>query len=169
MATTQTETQTRNTADKAAAQSQDLVRTAQDNAQAVSRQVFEATERLTRGFNLSKEDADRLVTQSKQNLDAVTRCGTVLGQGWQEASRGWLELGQKQWQRNVAGFNKLAQAKSVQEFTALQLELVREGLETFVKDSRGIAETSLRSVDEAGKIFSGAAKQTAQAASSRAN
>ncbi|GJE55499.1 MULTISPECIES: phasin family protein [Methylobacterium] len=164
MASTQTENQTKNTADRAAAQTQDAVRTAQDNVQNVSRQVFEATERLTRGFNLSKEDAERFASQSRQNLDAVTRCGTVLSQGFQEASRHWIEFSQKQFQRNLAAVNRLAQAKTLQEFAAIQSDVVREGLESFVTDSKGIAETSLKHAEEAGKIFSGAAKQTAQTA-----
>lgn len=171
MASTQTENQVKNTADRASAQTQDLARAAQDNVQAVSRQVLETTERFTRGFSLSKEDAERFANQSKQNLDAVTRCGTVLTQSFQDASRSWIEFGQKQFQRNLAAINKLAQAKTVQEFTAIQSEVVREGLEHFIQDGKGIAETSLKSAEEAGKIFSGAAKQTAQTAqaSSRTN
>jgi hypothetical protein len=56
--------------------------------------------------------------------------------------------------------NKLARSQSLQEFTAIQSELVREGLQNVVQDSRAIAETSLRAVDEAGKAFTGVAQQS---------
>ncbi|GEP10310.1 phasin family protein [Methylobacterium gnaphalii] len=163
MAATQTEVRLKNTAGSAAAESQDVLRMAQDNVQNVSRQVLDATERFTRSFNLSKEDAERFAEQSRRNLDAVTRCGTVLGQGFQDASRHWFELGQRQFQRNLIAFNRLAQARTLQEFAAIQSEVVREGLEDLVKDGKGIAETSLKHAEEAGQIFSSENKPVAQA------
>jgi hypothetical protein len=163
MAATQTESHGKNVADRATAQSQDAVRTAQDNVQNVSRQIFDATERFTRSFNLSKEDAERFAEQSRRNLDAVTRCGTVLSRGLQDASRHWFEFGQRQFQRNLTALNRLAQARTPQEFAAIQSEVVREGLEDFVKDGKGIAETSLKHAEEAGRIFSSEIKPTIQA------
>lgn len=163
MAANQTEAQHKNTAERVTAQSQDALRTVQENAQSVSRQMFDATERFTRSFNLSKEDAERFTEQSRRNLDAVTRCGTVLGQGFQDASRHWFEFGQRQFQRNLTALNRLAQARTLQEFAAIQSEVVREGLEDFVKDGKGIAETSLKRAEEAGRIFSSEIKPTAQA------
>ncbi|UHC19885.1 phasin family protein (plasmid) [Methylobacterium currus] len=78
----------------------------------------------------------------------------------QDASRNWFELGQKQWQRNLDGLTRLTRASSVQEFTAIQSELLREGLQHMVQDSRVIAEGSVRAIEEAGKAFSGVAQPT---------
>jgi hypothetical protein len=93
-------------------------------------------------------------------MEAVTRCGTVLTQALQDASRNWFELAQRQWQRNLDGMNKLARSQSLQEFTAMQSDLVRDGLQNVVQDSRAIAEGSLRAVDEASKAFAGVAQQS---------
>jgi hypothetical protein len=128
--------------------------------QAVSHQAREATDRFTRTLGFSGEDSERLARQSKQNLEAVTRCGTVLTQAFQDASRHWFELSQRQWQRNLDGLNKLTQAKSVQEFAAIQSELARESLQHMVQDSRAITETSARAVEEASKTFSSVAQQS---------
>src|SRR4051812_41678236 len=125
----------------------------QDGIETASGQAREASERLTRTLGFSGQDSERLARQSKENMEAVTRCGTVLSQAFQDASRTWFELAQKQWQRNLDGMNKLARSQSLQEFTAIQSNLVREGLQQMVQDSRGIAETSLRAVEEAGKAF----------------
>jgi hypothetical protein len=130
----------------------------QDGVETAAKQAREATDRLTRTLGFSGQDSERLARQSKQNMEAVTRCGTVLTQAFQDASRNWFELAQKQWQRNLDGMNKLARATSVQEFTAIQSELVREGLQQMVQDSRGIAETSLRAVEDASKTFAGLAQ-----------
>jgi hypothetical protein len=130
----------------------------QDGAETASKQMRDASDRLTRTLGFSGLDSERLARESKQNMEAVTRCGTVLTQAFQDASRNWFELGQKQWQRNLDGMNKLAGSKSVQEFTSIQSDLVREGLQQMVQDSRGIAETSLRAIEDASKTFAGLAQ-----------
>jgi hypothetical protein len=132
----------------------------QDGIETASKQAREVSDRLTRTLGFSGQDSERLARQSKQNMEAVTRCGTVLTQALQDASRNWFELAQKQWQRNLDGLNKLARSQSLQEFTAVQSELVREGLQNMVQDSRAIAETSLRAVDEASKAFPSAIQQS---------
>ncbi|WP_336492464.1 phasin family protein [Methylobacterium nigriterrae] len=142
--------------DRSAEDTKQLV---QRSMETVSHQAREATDRFTRTLGFTGEDSERLARQSKQNLEAVTRCGTVLTQAFQDASRGWFELGQRQWQRNLDGLNRLTQARSVQEFAAIQSELAREGLQHLVQDSRTVAETSLRGVEEASKTFSSAGQQ----------
>src|SRR3954452_20584585 len=132
----------------------------QKSVETASQQAREAGDRFTRTLGFSGEDSERLARQSKQNLEAVTRCGTVLTQAFQDASRSWFGLAQKQWQRNLEGFTKLTHAKSVQEFTAIQSDLVREGLQHMVQDSRAITETSTRAVEEASKTFSSVAQQS---------
>jgi hypothetical protein len=132
----------------------------QGSVETASQQAREAADRFTRTLGFTGEDGERLARQSKQNLEAVTRCGTVLTQAFQDASRHWIELSQRQWQRNLDGLNKLTRAKSVQEFTAIQSELAREGLQHIVQDSRSIAETSVRAVEEASKTFTNVAQSS---------
>jgi hypothetical protein len=132
----------------------------QKSVETASQQAREAADRFTKTLGFSGEDSERLARQSKQNMEAVTHCGTVLTQAFQDASRSWFGLAQKQWQRNLEGVTKLTHAKSVQEFTAIQSDLVREGLQHMVQDSKAITETSARAVEEASKTFSAAAQQS---------
>jgi len=136
----------------------------QKNVEAASQQAREAAERFTKTLGFTGEDSERLARQSKQNVEAVTRCGTVLTQAFQDTSRNWFELSQKQWRRNLDGLNKLARATSVQDFVAVQSELVRESLQHIVQDSRAITETSARAVEEASKTLSSVAQQSSTAA-----
>ena len=136
--------------DQATEHSQQTLRT---GIEAASHHARETADRFTRTLGFTGADAERLAHQSKQNMEAVTRCGSVFSQALQDVSRSWFELGQKQWQRNLEGLNKLTASKSVHEFTAIQGELVREGVQHMVQDSRAIAERSLRAVDEASKTF----------------
>jgi hypothetical protein len=81
-------------------------------------------------------------------------CRTDFAQAPQNGSLSWFELSQKHWRRNLEGLNKLTRSQSVQEFTAIRSELVREGLQQMAEDSRIMVETSMRVVDDAGKALS---------------
>src|SRR5215203_1002730 len=98
---------------------------------------------------LSGEEGERLARQSGQNVEAITKFGTVLTQACQDTSREWYGLAQKQLQRNLEGLSKLAHCRSVQDFAATQSGLVRESLRYMVEDADSIVEISLRAVDEA--------------------
>ncbi|MET0532203.1 MAG: phasin family protein [Microvirga sp.] len=130
----------------------------QNSIETASQQAREAADRFSKTLGFSGADSERLAQQSKQNMEAVTRCGTVLSQAFQDASRNLFDLGQKQFQRNLEGLTKLARAKSVQEFTAIQSDLVRESLQHMVQDSKAITDTSARAVEEASKTFSSVAQ-----------
>src|SRR4051812_19808346 len=132
----------------------------QKSVETAAQQAREASDRFTRTLGFSGQDSERLARQSKQNLEVVTRCGTVLTQAFQDASRSWFGLAQKQFQRNLEGVNKLVHARSVQEFTAIQSDLVRDSLQHMVQDSKAIAETSTRAVEEASRTFSAAGPQS---------
>ena len=124
-----------------------------NGAEAASKHAQDATDRVMGTIGFSGKESERLATQSKQNMEAVAQCGTVLTQAFQDSTRGWFELSQRQWKRNLEGFTRLAGSKSVEEFAAIQTDLVRDGLENMVADSRALAEQSLRAVDRASKAF----------------
>ena len=142
--------------ERAAENTQHIV---QKGVETASHQARQAADRFSRTLGYTGEGSERLARQSKQNMEAVVRCGTVITQAFQDTSRIWLSLSQKQWQRNLDGLNKLARAKSVQEYSAIQSELVREGLQSMVQDGKALSETSARAIEEAGKTFSGIAQQ----------
>jgi hypothetical protein len=130
----------------------------QNGIEIASQEAREAADRFSKTLGFSGQDSERLAEQSKQNIEAITRCSTVLSQAFQDASRSLFDLGQKQFQRNLEGLNKLTRAKSVQEFAAIQSDLVRDGLQHMVQNSRAITDTSARAVEEAGKTFSNVAQ-----------
>lgn len=133
----------------------------QSGVETASGHARDASERLTKTLGFSGSDSERLARQYSQNMEIIARCGNLLGQALQDASRNWFQIGQKQWQRNLDGVNRLTRSASVQEFAAVQSELVREGVEQVVRESREIAEASLRAVDEASRSFSPAPRDLA--------
>lgn len=149
----------------------DAVRAAADKAiwpmpnglDAAARQAREAAERFSQTLGFSGEEGERLATQSRRNMDAVRQCRSVLMQAFQASSENWVEMVQAQWKRNFDVMERLMQAQSVQEFGTIQGELVRENLEHILKDSRCIAERSMRAADEAGKALAAMTDRTADA------
>src|SRR3982751_6350668 len=134
---------------------------------AASQSLQNASDQFARTLGFSGEEGERLARQSGQNVEAITKFGTVLTQALQDASREWYGLAQKQLQRNFEGLSKLAHCRSAQDFAATQNGLVRESLQHMVEDSHVIVEISLKAVNDASKAVAGTAQErTAQGRSS---
>ena len=137
---------------------EDAWKSVQDSVDATTQEFQNASDQFARTLGYSGEEGERLARQSGQNVEAITKCGTVLTQACQDTSRDWYGLAQRQLQRNLEGLSKLAHCRSVQEFTATQIGLVRESLQHVVQDSRLIAENSLGAVNNASKALAGPAQ-----------
>ena len=137
---------------------EDAWKSMRGSVEAASQEVQNASDRFARTLGYSGEEGERLARQSGQNVDAITKFGTVLTQAYQDTLRDWYGLAQRQLQRNLEGLSKLAHCRSVQEFAATQSGLVRESLQHMVEDSRSIAEGSLKAVNDASKALAGPAQ-----------
>lgn len=147
---------TKDTIDKAGSLQGRTVDTTQQIMQmgvdTVSQTTREFTERLSRTMGMGSEDGERFAEQARQNSDAVSRCGTVMTHAMQDAWRSSVELGQKRWQRQLESLKRLAGARTMQEFSMLQSEMMRESVQSLVADTRTVTEKSLRAFEEVGKI-----------------
>src|SRR3954453_12198068 len=128
---------------------------------AASQGFQNASDEVARTLGFSGEEGERLARQSGQNVEAITKFGTVLTQACQDTSREWYGLAQKQLQRNLEGLSKLAQCRSVQDFAAVQSGLLRESLQHMVEDTRAIVEISLKAVNDASKAVAATAQGNA--------
>jgi hypothetical protein len=137
----------------------DAWKSMESSVDAASQQFQNASDQFARTLGFSGEEGERLARQSGQNVEAVTKFGTVLTQAYQDTSREWYGLAQKQLQRNLEGLSKLAHCRSVQDFAATQSGLVRESLQSMVEDSRSIVEISLKAVNDASKAVAGTAQE----------
>src|SRR3954464_2182780 len=140
---------------------EDAWKSMRGSVEAASQGVQNASDRFARTLGYSGEEGDRLARQSGQNVDAITKCGTVLTQAYQDTSREWYGLAQRQLQRNLEGLSKLAHCRSVQDFAAVQSGLIRESLQYLVEDTGSIVEISLKAVNEARKAVAGTAQDNA--------
>ena len=142
---------------------EDAWKSMESGLDAASQGFQNASDQFTRALGFSGEEGERLARQSGQNVEAITKFGTVLTQACQDTSREWYGLAQKQLQRNLEGLSNLAHCRSVQDFAATQSGLVRESLQHMVEDSRLIVEISLKAVNDASKAVAGSAQEKGRA------
>src|SRR3954451_13879447 len=140
---------------------EDVWKSMRGSVEAACQRFQNASDQFARTLGFTGEEGERLARQSGQNVEAITKFGTVLTQACQDTSREWYGLAQKQIQRNLEGLSHLAHCRSMQEFAAVQSNLVRESLQSMVEDTGSIAELSLKAVNDASKALSRAAHESA--------
>jgi len=111
------------------------------------------SDQVTKVLGFNGPQAEELARRSSENLQAVTQASTVLVRGAQEVSQEVFGLVQNRLQKNVDAVNRLVGTRSVQDFVAVQSDLVRDGLQQVIDTNRRIAEVSLRTADEAARAI----------------
>src|SRR5215213_299064 len=111
-------------------------------------QTFQrVSDQFTKVLGFSGPQAEELARRSSENLQAVSQASTVLTRGAQEVSREVFGLIQDRLQKNIEAVNRLVGTRSVQDFVAVQSDLVRDGLQQVIDTNKRIAEVSLRTAD----------------------
>ena len=113
----------------------------------------QVADQFTRSLGFAEPQAQELARKSSQNLELVTQTSTALAQGAQEISREWFSLAQDQFKRNMDGLTALTSCRSMQDFVAVQSDLVRNNLEQAVNNSRRLSEVSVRVAQEASRTI----------------
>jgi hypothetical protein len=142
--------------------------TARDSLQSgvnVATQGFQRiNDQFTKALGFDGPQAEELARRSSQNLQAVSQANTVLARGFQDASHEWISLAQERATKNIDALNRLAGCRSVQDFVAVQSDLVRDNLWQIIDTNKRIAELSLRVAEEAAGIVQMQVDKTADAA-----
>jgi phasin family protein len=137
------------------------IRSAADNAtesvksgvDAVAKSFERVTDQFTNVLGFSGPKAEELARQSTHNIETVSQASTVLVRGFQEVSQELLAVAQDRLKKNTESLSRIAQCRSVQDFVAVQSELIRDNLEQLLDATRRVAEVSLRSAEEATKTI----------------
>src|SRR4051794_26285815 len=111
------------------------------------------SDQFTQVLGFNGPQSEEVTRRASQNLQAVSQASTVLARGAQEVSREVIQLVQDRLEKNVEAVNRLAGTRSVQDFVAVQSDLVRDGLQQVIDTNKRIAELSVRAADEAARAI----------------
>ena len=111
------------------------------------------TDQFTQVLGFSGLQSEELARRSSQNLQAVSQASTVIVKGAQDVSREWFNSAQERLTKGMDGLNRLAGARSVQDFVAVQSDLARDDLQQVIDTNKRVAELSVRVADEAAQII----------------
>ena len=129
--------------------------TARDSLQSGLNTATQSFQRIndqfTQAWGFSGPQAEELARRSSQNLQAVSQASTVLMKGAQEVSHEWFGFAQERVQKNMDGLSRLAGVRSVQDFIAVQSDLVRDNLQQVIDTNKRVAEVSVRVAEEAAR------------------
>ena len=131
--------------------------TARDTFQSGLNTASETFQRLsdqfTKVLGFNGPQSEELTRRASQNLQAVSQASSVLARGAQEVSHEVIQLVQDRVQKNVEAVSRLAGTRSVQDFVAVQSDLVRDGLSQVIDTNKRIAELSVRVAEEAARAI----------------
>jgi hypothetical protein len=171
---------TRETARKAAEQTEQVVRTAADVGAKASwagvhllqrntetlQQAWESgttlatqlTERswkwFARPFGIPGQEAQQSAEQSARALESIAQSGTILTSGMQIISQEMLGFAQRNIEQNLNRVDALANCRTPFEIIAVQTEFFRDNLEHFAQSARRIGEASVHIADEVARKMS---------------
>src|SRR3954462_6830201 len=131
--------------------------TARDSLQTGLNTATQTFQRMTDQFSqvlgFNGPQSEELARRSSQNLQAVSQASSVLMKGAQEVSQEVFGLIQDRVQKNIDAVNRIVGVRSVQDFVAVQSDLVRDGLQQMIDTNKRIAELSVRVADEAARAI----------------
>jgi hypothetical protein len=108
-----------------------------------------SADQFGRSIGLSGESAEDADQKSSRNFEAIVQSGAVLTEITHRLCEEWVDIARARLDRSFDRFDAFLQCRTPQDFTALQSEVVRDNMETFIGYARKAGEHSVRIAGEA--------------------
>jgi hypothetical protein len=129
--------------------------TIQSNAKLASSMAECSADQFGRAFGFSSGD---LTERSSRNMEAVVQSSTIVTEMIQRMCLECGDIARARIERGFGRVGTLARSRSPQDIVALQSEILRDNLETFLGFARKAGEHSTRLVEEARQRIESLAK-----------
>ena len=110
-----------------------------------------AVNQFGRALGLSADGTHTATQQSSENIDAIMQSSAIIIEVTQSISREWMDFARERIEQNLNRFDSLLHCRTPQDFAALQSELLRDNLESFLQCARRVAEKSVHVADESAR------------------
>jgi phasin family protein len=130
-------------------------------AQMASHFVDVSADQFNRMLGFSGEEAEKAAQQSSDKVESVLQSTNAIASKSQEFSREWFDMSRKLMGENISRSEDLLRCKSPQELFCVQADLAHKNLNLLLQSARRFSEMSARTVDEATRKMSDAARQAA--------
>ncbi|MDQ2102635.1 phasin family protein [Azospirillum isscasi] len=140
---------TRRMAETAAEATQRGADTASDMMGKATQIAGQTSDQINRMMGLSAEAQGEVAQQTRENMDVMAQCGSVLMEGMQSIMREWLGFAQEAMARNAEGVNAMMRSRSVQDFYAAQSSMVKDEVELLLNRSVKVSELSAKTANDA--------------------
>jgi hypothetical protein len=127
---------------------QDTVRTGPGAASEVAQR---STDHVIQLFSLSGKQTQDAAVQATDGFQAVAQSSTALVRGLQEVSLEWLGMTQNRLQMNMEALAAFSRSRSVPDFLAAQIALVRGNVELALENSQRLAQLTVGVIEEASR------------------
>ncbi|MFZ4761871.1 MAG: phasin family protein [Alphaproteobacteria bacterium] len=95
------------------------------------------------------KSADEMTNFTKQNIDAFLKSATTFSKGFEEISRSLIAYSQNAVEHGLSVGKAAIGARTIKEFSELQVEFAKNSLEAFVSEATKISDISLKLANEA--------------------
>jgi hypothetical protein len=123
----------------------------QSGARLAARFTELSADQFGRAFGISGESAEEAVQKSSHNVEAIVQSSAVLTEITQRLCEEWAHIARARVDRGFERLDAFMQCRTPHDFTALQSELLRDNMETFLGYARKAGEHSVRLAGELGQ------------------
>jgi phasin family protein len=115
-----------------------------------------STDQFSRTFGWSFNETQRAETQQAaeravRNAESIFQSTAAVSKGMSEISREYFELVRHQMENSFERLNELWRCRTPQDVAAVQSDIVRENVESFLERSRRMADMSVKLTEDAAK------------------
>ena len=119
------------------------------------------TDQLGRTLGISGENAESVAKRSSHSFDALLQSGDVISSTSRELSREWFGTARRMVDATVGRSDKIAACRTPNDLWAMQLEMMREGMETALQGAKRFSEISAKAAADATQKRSEVTKRAA--------
>jgi hypothetical protein len=120
-----------------------------------------STDQMGRFIGLSGGNAEGVARKSSNNFDALVLSSDVLTSASRELSQEWLDMMRRMVDVTVGRSESLAACRTPHDLFAVQLEVMKNTVETAMHSAKRLSEISAEAAKEATEKMSEAAKRAA--------